>query len=175
MSKTDTEETRIEFSQKRTEEIGELYKPKIMAILTEIHKEALSRGFTCDEPFEMTDEVYRFCMLLKPPGMPGDAEDGVDVTIQIPESYVYGDAAPECKDAEDNRNGLNFALDLCEYGGTIVGGVTPYNYSPQCWVDISDLDAVKDRWDIFTGAFDATLVVETILEHYANEAVKEAG
>jgi hypothetical protein len=43
--------------------------------------------------------------------------------------------------------GLTFRLDVVEYGGRIICGYTPYNYTEKCWVDANDAEAVKTRWN----------------------------
>jgi hypothetical protein len=171
MSNTDTEESRVAFSQARMEEIGETYNPRIKTFLREVRDVARERGYTCaDEPYDMTDETFTFGLDLKPPGMDPDADGGVDVNIKIPESYVYGDASPDCEDKDSNRNGVNFMLDLTEWGGRILGGFAPFNYTSDCWVDISDAEAVETRWAIFDSALDAEAIVDAIEEFYAEKA-----
>jgi len=135
----------------------ETYNPKIKTLLEQVRAEALERGFLCDEPCEMTDEEYKFCLLVQPAGTPSDAEIGVDVSITTLES--------ECNDGEEN--GLNFSLDVTGWGGTIIGGMTPFNYSSRVWVQRDDAEAVQERWELFQGAFDPSVVIDSIEEHYA--------
>jgi hypothetical protein len=146
--------------QAHTERHGDTYQPKMREILESIRKEAVARGYLCDEPFDMTDECYRWSVLVRPGGTPKDADVGVDVAIQIAESHAYG----------DGEAGLNFMLDMVEYGGLIVGGLAPYNYTSDCWVPVDDDEAVAYRWRIFSDAFDASTVLDRIEEHYAKAA-----
>jgi hypothetical protein len=66
-------------------------------------------------------------------------------------------------DADDGIYGQhgNFVLDIVEEGGRIVGGITPYNYSDDVWVDYSD-DAEWDqrRQDIIRSLYDVAALVE---------------
>ena len=133
------------------------YNPKIQKLLEAVRAEALERGFICDEPFEMTDDCVRWSLLVQPAGTASDAEEGVDVTITIPESEHY----------DGSENGLNFSLDVVHYGGEILGGMTPFNYSDRVWVQRDDADAVEERWNLFQGAFDASPVIDSIEGHYA--------
>lgn len=48
--------------------------------------------------------------------------------------------------------GVNFGLDIVEYGGIILGGLAPFNYSPEVWVDSRNPDAVLARWHVFEDA-----------------------
>ena len=88
---------------------------------------------------------------------PSDAEIGVDVSITTLESEV--------NDGEEN--GLNFSLDVVGWGGTMIGGMTPFNYSDRVWVARDDADAVEERWNLFQGAFDPSAVIDSIEGHYA--------
>lgn len=137
--------------------MSKTYNPKIQALLTQVREEALERGYQCDEPFEMSDDETRWTMLVMPAGSTYDDEDGVDVSITILES--------EHRDGEEN--GLNFGLDVVSYGGEIIGGMTPFNYSPQVWVERDNPEAVEERWELFSNAFDASPVVDSIEGHYA--------
>jgi hypothetical protein len=106
---------------------------------------------------DMSDDCYRWNVLVRPANTPADADVGVDVSLIIAESQAYG----------DGEEGMNFSLDMVEYGGLIVGGCTPFNYSSDVWVDVADNDAVETRWTLFTQCFDAGAVMDGIERHYA--------
>ncbi|MFA6270926.1 MAG: hypothetical protein WC657_07010, partial [Candidatus Paceibacterota bacterium] len=50
-------------------------------------------------------------------------------------------------DADDGVYGVhgNFVLDIVEYGGAIVGGITPENYTDGVWVDYEGADEEWER------------------------------
>lgn len=104
----------------------------------------------------MTDAEVRWCVLVRPAGSnPGD-DVGVDVSITILESE-------ECDGSE---GGCNFGLDLVEYGGIVVGGMVPFNFTEQVWIPREDADAVRARWAIFDDGFSASAVMDRIENFY---------
>jgi len=134
------------------------YKPKALEVLGEIATAARTRGFVCEEPFDMSDDVYRWALLIRQEGAPPDS--GVDVVITIAESNEY----------DGEGDGVNFMLDMTEYGGLIVGGVAPYNFTPDVWVKAADADAVRARWDLFMECFSPASVIDRIVEFNERKA-----
>jgi hypothetical protein len=123
------------------EKIAEEYGPKALALLSRIRDALIAEGFEGTEPFDMSADDYRWSMLITRPGQPQD--QGVDISVEIAEQRDYDD---------DEGWGLNFALDIVQYGGIILGGLTPYNYSELCWVDSRDAEMVANRWAILEQA-----------------------
>ncbi len=129
----------------RTKEYDELieavamkYEERAMALLKRIGAMLALHSMAVDEPWQMFGDDYRWSMMVwREVGDVRDPESGVDITIEIAESQAYGD---------DPEYGINFGLDIVEYGGRILGGLSPYNYTDQCWVDARDEDAVEERW-----------------------------
>lgn len=50
------------------------------------------------------------------------------------------------------KSGVNFSIHCSTRGGRIVGGLTPYNYGPECWVPRRDADAVEERFELLEQA-----------------------
>ncbi len=50
------------------------------------------------------------------------------------------------------------------YGGRIIGGFCPYNYSEDVWVKASDRTAVYERFELFKNGCDPLAVVSLIEE-----------
>lgn len=132
------------------------YVPRIKTMLDEVRKEALERGFQCDEPYEMTDEEVRWCVLVRPADAKPEEEVGVDVRISILES----------EPSDGTEGGCNFALEMVEYEGIVVGGMIPYNFTEHVWVPREDENAVETRWRVFNEYFSATGVLDQIFEFY---------
>jgi hypothetical protein len=140
-------------------EMKTTYEPKIAVLLEKIRAEALKRGYQCAEPADWTDETYKWAILVLPEGAES-SEAGIDVSVEIAESQVYGDPP----------GGVNFSLDVVAVAGRIIGGHTPYNYTPDVWV--KDREAVADRWTEFSEAVsaDVEVVLDRIDSYYAKEA-----
>jgi hypothetical protein len=125
------------------EKVAEAYKPLAMALLRKIRIILENENLITHDPFDMSDDMYRWVMVVH--RHPGDhaADDGVDITVEIAEKRDYGN--PE-------GFGINFGVGIVEYGGLILGGIAPYNFTPQCWVDSRDDKAVKARWKLIENA-----------------------
>lgn len=140
------------------EALNETYKPKGMKILNAIANEARSRGLVCDDPFDMSSDDYRWSLLIREKGSPPDS--GVDVTITIAESNEH----------DGEGDGVNFVLDMTGYGGRIVGGVAPYNFTSAVWVEAANQKAVATRWETFTGCFTPETILDEIQAFNAHQA-----
>src|SRR6266478_1460728 len=97
------------------------YKNRILAILNRIAEVLRQAGCDVEGPWDLSGDDYRWELQA----------NNIDISITICESETY-DGEP---------NGINFALDIVEEGGRILGGLTPYNYTDAVWVSRSDSEA----------------------------------
>lgn len=137
------------------EEIAKEYEPRILALL-ESMRGALQEEecLSVSEPSELGD--YRWSILVQRVGATQDLHnDDVDVSVQICESEEY----------DGSENGVNFAVDVVTVGGAILGGLTPYNYTDQCWVSRDDSDAVAERFDCIADA-DLGGLCDLVWDHF---------
>lgn len=125
------------------EKIAEKYSPRAMALLKRIRERLEMEGLTCHNPFKMFDDYYRWSMMVHRHEGDHADEDGVDITVEIAEERDYDDS---------EGFGINFGMDIVEYGGIILGGMQPYNYTPQVWVPATDPLAVEARWMLIEDA-----------------------
>lgn len=124
------------------EAVATKYAPRILAKLTELRDALIAAGIRCEvAPFDMSDDYYRWRFDTTPSGEVDDAS--VDVCVEIAEAAAYGD---------DPVYGINFALDVVRWGGLILGGLTPFNYTDECWVDATDEEAVETRFQMIEEA-----------------------
>lgn len=120
------------------EVLAKTYGERVLALLARVRDELVKEGFTIAcEPGEMFGDDYRWSLLVQRPDT-DDEDNRVDITVQIAESRDY--------DGYDG--GVSFTLDLVEWGGRILGGLAPYNYTDQCWVPMGRADEVEQRWSI---------------------------
>jgi hypothetical protein len=125
------------------EKVKDLYEPKIRALLKRIREVLEDEGLTVHDPYFLDGDYYSWSMTVhRHPGDHAD-DDGADITVEIAEERYYDD--PE-------GWGINFGLDVVDYGGIILGGLTPFNYSPEVWVDSRNPDAVLARWHVLEDA-----------------------
>ena len=134
----------------RAEEIKDRYAGRIVTVLESIRAELQEAGYQVDEPADFSGDDYRWSMLVrvgsKPDEPPGNGD--VDITLQIAESMQF----------EGTADGINFSLEIVEWGGRILGGLTPYNYTPDVWVSLDDADAIEMRFSIFEEADPADII-----------------
>jgi hypothetical protein len=142
----------------RIEKLARRFEPKIVRMLEEIGEAFTENGYLVEGPFEMTDEEPAWSINVYPPGSEASPEqDFVDVTIHI--------AISEVRDGEPN--GMSFLLDTVHYGGQIIGGFAPFNYTPQVWVARDEKEEVDERWHIFDEGVSPEAVVESVKSFYA--------
>jgi hypothetical protein len=128
------------------EDIKDKYEQRILVLLTKIAETLREAGYTVDEPIDLSCDQYCWSLLVHGDGN-GD-EDTIDISFRICESEQY----------DGEEGGVNFMLDIVEWGGRILGGLTPFNYTSQCWVDRSDQEEVEERFAIFEQADPADIV-----------------
>jgi len=120
------------------------YKSRIRKTLESIKNVLQEAGHKVDGPLDMTDDEYRWSLI---------ANDNVDITFAIAESE-------ECDGSE---NGVNFTVSVVDHEGRILGGLTPYNYTSECWVDRKDSEAIEERFQVVEAAdpYDLVGLLET--------------
>lgn len=140
------------------------YKPFIMRKFAEVRQEMEENGYVGADVFDRTDEEYSWGMDFRPADAdPDDEENGFAVEITIIESKV--------RDGEDDF-GVGFSMNVGGFGGEIIGGCTPYNYTPDVWVSRKDPEKVWERWQLFDHGADACEVLAVVQQHYAAKAGK---
>jgi hypothetical protein len=116
--------------------IKKKYRKRIMAILERIADVLRVAGFRVEGPWDLSSDDYWWSLLAHVDGVK------IDVSFKICESEQY----------DGERGGVNFALDIVEEGGRIIGGLTPFNYTDRCWVSRRDRQAVEERFRILEQA-----------------------
>jgi len=131
----------------------EKYVPRMKAMLGQFVENAGAHGMKCPHGIrDLTDDNYAFSVELYPEG--GADEDSVEVRI----------SALESETADGEENGVNFMLETSGWQGMIIGGVCCYNYTPECWVNRYDEDAIALRWALFDQCVDPEALIEEALE-----------
>jgi hypothetical protein len=114
-------------------QIKNKYHRRIMAIMERIANVLREEGHSVEGPDFWDCDDYRWVLLV----------DGkVDISFKLCESEEY----------DGEKGGVNFALDLVEVSGRIIGGLTPYNYTDRCWVSRKDRRAIEERFRILEEA-----------------------
>jgi hypothetical protein len=125
------------------ERVADKYKPLAMALLNKIRAILEDEDLTVHDPWTLDGDTYQWVMVVHRHEGDHADDDGVDITVEISEERDYDDA---------EGYGINFGIDIVEYGGRILGGLAPYNFTPDVWVDSRDDNAVADRWKLIEDA-----------------------
>lgn len=118
--------------------------PSITALLERIRGTLIEAGYPCGEVWDMSADDYRWAFsVLNDEGKEGDGS--VDIAVEIAEQRAY--------EGEDDETlwGVTFRLDITGWGGLMLGGFAPYNYTERCWVDLRDPSVVAERWALVDG------------------------
>jgi hypothetical protein len=129
------------------EQVKDKYTGRIMAVMNRIRTELQAAGFTVDEPWSSDCDDYRWEMVVHMADTPAGAEtkvhdDDLDIAFKICESQEY----------DGTDAGVNFAVDIVQFGGRMLGGLCPFNYSEDVWVPLDNEDAIEQRFRIMEQA-----------------------
>lgn len=142
------------------ERTGNEYAPKALALLGDIAASLRASGFDAGKPYDMVDDMWRWSLTVRQPGL-----DDTEVYIEMPEAVEY-DGEPE--------DGVNFGLGVVAWGGRVLGGIEPHNFTDTVWVHASDAAAVAGRWDEFEciarGYFEGGGLIEDLVRSPAEGA-----
>jgi hypothetical protein len=127
------------------ETVATAYGERILKLLGRVREVCTEAGLYCpDEPFDMSADDFRWCLKVFRTEDENDYDQLVDVSVQIAEAREYGD---------EPEDGINFGLDIVKWGGRILGGLTPYNYTEHCWVSAHDSEAIEERFRIIEDSY----------------------
>lgn len=141
------------------EAVRERYDKRINDLLIDLVERLEREGYVIGAPFTMHDDVFRWTIdghTSKRAHADNDDTQRFDLTFEVPEANVYG---------EDSFYGINFGINIVENGGAIIGGLSPYNFTDDIWVDARDDDAVEARFKLIEDA-DREEAVSVIINHY---------
>ncbi len=116
----------------KVDALKEKYEPRILAIMANIAEAFRVLGLEPTKIVDLCDDEYRWAF---------DA-NGVGVDFTIVEQLA----------SEGDGQGVTFRIDLTGSNSEILGGIAPFNYTKQCWVDINDVEAIEDRFSIIEDA-----------------------
>ncbi len=119
----------------QVEAVRDRYNDRIVALLIRIRDAIRQVGLQCDDPEPMHDDRFWWCFCIGRT-KPWDAS----VELSIVEEGDFED---------EEGTGITFRLAIVENGGRILGEFSPFNFTPQVWVDVADGDAVEERFALF--------------------------
>lgn len=128
------------------EELYEKYKERILTIMDGMRQELTEAGYTVSETWDEIVDDYRWSIVVYiDDGAPArceeddPSEEDVDIVFEICESQQY----------EGSDDGITFSISITRVGGEILGGYSPFNYTPKVWVPLDDEEAIEERFALF--------------------------
>lgn len=102
------------------ETVRNRYSKRMMQTMTELYNELVESSPDCkpSEPWAMDADDYWVVITCEPEG-----KEAFDITLRLDDSNEY----------EGEPGGYTFSFSLVAYGGRILGGLSPYNYTPKVW------------------------------------------
>jgi hypothetical protein len=127
-----------------TEQIARRYKRRICAVLNAIASAVQDAGYLVDDPCDLSsDDDHRFTFTVHRDNDINEfSPEDIDVSLEVCPSEEF----------DGETGGVNFSLNVVEVGGRILGGLTPFNYTPEVWVSRKDKQAIEERFSIFEQA-----------------------
>lgn len=139
------------------------YEPRIIAWLTRLSESLTKLGATCSEVIDMCSDEYKWSIDLSFVGNgTGARQNDVDLgfDFKITESMEY--------DGEDD-NGVSFMFSGVWWGGRVFPiGLAPGNFTPDCWVDMRDAEAVERRFALIED-FDPEIIALEIHQSWLSD------
>jgi hypothetical protein len=112
------------------------YAKRIARLMKDIAGQCRAAGLFPGRAYPMTNDSYQWWLTVK-----RQKNDQIDVAVDIIFTIC------ESEEYDVVENGVNFSIDIVECGGRILGGFTPYNYTDKCWIDLSDLPEIDERFN----------------------------
>lgn len=125
------------------------HKKRIEMLLNGIIAAMREAGFKMDDLADWSDDEYTWNFVTRLESSEGEdySEGDMDHTFTIVESLAR----------DGSLDGVSFGLSSCYNGGRIGGpSCTPYNYSDDLWVPVTDISAVNDRFDLMASILENT-------------------
>lgn len=109
------------------------YRAAFTAKLKDIAGDLTEDGWDIDgAPWDSSDEEYQMGLSFSSYGRTAD------VRITMVESL--------CR--EGSLDGVAFSMDLGATCGHVIGEMTPFNYSEDLWIPVSDVAVIAERWEL---------------------------
>lgn len=116
--------------------------PRVEALIESLREALSEAGYDPSMPDWMYGNFYGTFFVS-----PKDGTEAVDVSFQFVDGRADADG-----DGDGEQGTVALSLDVTSEEGRMLGGMTPYNYSEDLWVDMTDDEAVDERMSLFEQA-----------------------
>lgn len=123
------------------EEIRDRYRPRVLKLFKRIRRRFVTEGLYPDNlPVEDFDEEYCWRLeVRRHKGMETYNDNDFAITFTILDS----------QGREGKEGYVAFTLDVIEYGGLILSGMCPGNYTEDLWIPLTDEKSIERRFSLF--------------------------
>ncbi len=142
-------------ADKSIDRIKRKYQPRVKTLLQGVIDAAQHYGLAVGPIIETSDEDYAWSFFLNDPD---DEENEAEVKVTLAESETW----------DGTTGGVNFMLDV-DGRDEKIGGMIPYNYTPQVWVRRSKPEAIEERWRLFDEGVDPGSIVDDVQTYFAKQ------
>ena len=118
----------------QVEAVKDRYNDRILAILARIRDAVREAGLQCDDPEATHGDRFEWSLCVGEKG-----PDAIAVNVVICEQRDY----------EGAGTGVTFRLAATQIDGRVLAEFSPGNFTPAVWIDVTDSDALEDRFALF--------------------------
>ena len=118
----------------QVEAVKDRYNDRILAILARIRDAIREAELQCDDPEPTHGDRFEWSLRV------GEKDpDAIAVNLVICEQ----------RDHEGAGTGITFRLAATRIDGRVLAEFSPANFTPDVWIDVTDSDAIEDRFALF--------------------------
>jgi len=115
----------------QVETVRDCYNDRVLAVLTRIRDAVREAGLQCDNPEPTHGDRFEWSLRVGEKG-----PDAIAVNLVICEQ----------RDHEGAGTGITFRLAATQIDGRVLAEFSPANFTPAVWIDVTDSDALEDRF-----------------------------
>ena len=118
----------------QVEAVKDRYNDRILAILASIRDAVRGVGLQCDDPEATHGDRFEWSLCA------GE---------RVPDLIAVNLVICEQRDYEGAGTGITFRLAATQIDGRVLAEFSPGNFTLQVWIDVTDDDAIEDRFALF--------------------------
>ena len=115
----------------QVETVRDCYNDRVLAVLARIRDAVREAGLQCDNPEPTHGDRFEWSLRVGEKG-----PDAIAVNLVICEQ----------RDHEGAGTGITFRLAATQIDGRVLAEFSPANFTPAVWIDVTDSDALEDRF-----------------------------
>ena len=140
------------------------FEPRIVAWMNALRDALTKIGATCGKVEETTGDCYKWSLGVSFVGNNDETPRKMAVGVDIGFDFEITEAIEH----DGDEDGINFMFRGVYWGGRVFGlSIEPGNYTPACWVDMNDAEAVEQRFRLVETSNTADGMAEAIKDEWS--------